>query len=373
MLEELEKVPGGPQLLAVAGADVYLVGGAVRDLLRGERPRELDVVVEGDPRALVQALGSATVYDRFGTATVHPDGGRIDIAGTRRERYPAPGALPEVERATLEEDLLRRDFTVNAIAMSLRTGELHAAPHALEDLDARQLRVLHDESFIDDPTRLLRLARYAVRLGFDVEPHTQRLADAATFATLSGARIGAELRLVLDEPDPLAVLRRIHGLPLAVDDELICAALALTPADASRGLLILAAVTRGRANAAWLEALELTARERDVITAAWNAEDIALSMADANRPSQLHAVLHAQPPEAVALAGALGPLEVARLWLEELRRVRLEISGDDLLAAGIPQGPEVGERLARTLARKLDGELTGGREQELAAAIASRG
>src|SRR6202035_4878740 len=122
------------------------------------------------------------VHDRFGTCSVTVDGHSYDIARARRERYPTPGSLPEVEPGTLEEDLLRRDFTVNSLAIALggpRRGQLSSAPLALEDLASRSLRVLHDASFVDDPTRLVRLARYQARLGFSIEPHTRALAAQA--------------------------------------------------------------------------------------------------------------------------------------------------------------------------------------------------
>src|ERR1019366_3326434 len=110
--------------------------------------------------------------------------------------------------------------------------------HALEDLDAGRLRVLHDRSFIDDPTRVLRLARYAERLHFEVEPATAALGRAAGFGTLSGTRLGAELRLALGEPDPAAVLARVAAaLPITVDPGLIRAALELAPPDADRAML----------------------------------------------------------------------------------------------------------------------------------------
>jgi tRNA nucleotidyltransferase (CCA-adding enzyme) len=174
LLDAVRGLPGGSALLSAADDRTHLVGGTVRDLLLGRRPREFDVVVEGDPGELAGRLSSTYVlHDRFGTATLDVEGARVDIARSRRERYPAPGALPEVEPAGLEEDLLRRDFTVNAMAVSLHSGELRTAPRAREDLDDRLLRVLHESSFDDDPTRLLRLARYAVRLGFDVEPQTK--------------------------------------------------------------------------------------------------------------------------------------------------------------------------------------------------------
>jgi tRNA nucleotidyltransferase (CCA-adding enzyme) len=366
VLAALPGAPAGPELLAAAAGleGIHLVGGAVRDLLLGRTPRELDVVVDGDPAPLLARLGDATVrHQRFDTATVTTPSGRIDVARARRERYPAPGALPEIEPAPLREDLQRRDFTVNAIAVALADGRLEAAPDALADLAAGRLRVLHDKSFVDDPTRLLRLGRYRERLRFSVEPHTAELAAAATLAGVSGARIGTELRLALGEPDPLAVLAGVPGLPVRIDAGLARRATQLLPQDARVDLMILGIVTRNLATAAWLESLELTARERDVVLAVWDAPRLDL----AGGPAELHAALRHAPVEAVAVAGALGPAAAARRFIDELRHVRLEIDGGDLLAAGL-QGPEIGRRLARTLARKLDGELSG-RAAELADAL----
>ena len=149
-------------------------------------------------------------------------GATFDLASARRERYERPGALPEVELgATLREDLERRDFTVNAIALHLADGELIWVPRAHEDLDARRLRVLHDRSFIDDPTRLLRLVRYAARLGFEPEERTDGLAAEAiaggALDTVTGSRLGAELRLLLREPQPAALMGlERHGLGRAL-------------------------------------------------------------------------------------------------------------------------------------------------------------
>jgi tRNA nucleotidyltransferase (CCA-adding enzyme) len=275
-----------------------------------------------------------------------------------RERYPAPGALPEVEPASIEEDLGRRDFTVNALAVTVADGEPLAVDGALEDLASGQLRVLHERSFIDDPTRLLRLARYAERLGFVVEPWTASLARDAGLQTLSGGRLGAELRLVLAEADPVAVLARVADkLPIALEPPLVEAALALAPPESDRAMLVLGAITREET---WLEGLELTARERVVVLACRDAR-----VPPDTAPSALWRAWHAAPIEAVAVAGARGDRDAARRWIEELRHVRLEIGGDDLIAAGLSEGPEIGRRLERTLAAKLDGALTGGRDAEL--------
>ena len=345
------------------GGRVALVGGVVRDAFLGQGPRELDLVIEGDAAAYARRLPAAavTVHDAFGTATAEGDGWRVDVAMARRERYPQPGALPVVEPATIEEDLARRDFTVNAIAVTLE-GALLGAENALEDLAARRLRVLHDRSFIDDPTRVMRLARYAERLRFEVEPHTAELATVAELETLSGGRLGAELRLALCEPDPVAVLGRLAAkLPIALDRDLIAAALALAPADADRALVVLAALTD---DDGWLERLEFTAAERAVVRAAANAPAPAT-----DTPSAIWRAWHGLPVEAVALAGAGGVAGAARRWIGELRHIALEISGDDLIAAGIAEGPEIGRRLRRTLERRLDGELAAGPAAELAAAL----
>ncbi|HLW95422.1 MAG TPA: hypothetical protein VKS25_08605 [Solirubrobacteraceae bacterium] len=338
---------------------VAVVGGFVRDISLGRVPRELDLVVEGDAAALARSLGSeVTVHEPFGTASVAGDGWRVDVAMARRERYPQPGALPEVAPARLEDDLHRRDFSVNAIAVTLG-GELLAADHALDDLEAGVMRVLHEQSFTDDPTRLIRLARYAQRLGFEVEEQTAALAAAASLETLSGARIGAELRLALAEEDPLAILERLRdALPFSLDVSLASAALALASDDADRAMLILGSAQGN------LDRIELTARERDIVLACADA-----AVPADTRASSLWRAWRRTPIEAVAVAGARGDAAAARAWIERLRHVRLEIDGNDLIAAGLAEGEEIGRRLERTLAAKLDDELDWGREAELAFAL----
>jgi tRNA nucleotidyltransferase (CCA-adding enzyme) len=414
LLSAIAAQPGGPQLLALAEQreDLALVGGAVRDLLLARAPRELDVVVARDAPGLARELAalldaSTAVHERFGTAAVEWGQGRIDVAERRAESYAAPGALPQVRPGSADEDLARRDFTVNAIAVALggaARGRLQSAEHALEDLRAGRLRVLHERSFSDDPTRLLRLARYRARLGFAVEPHTAELAAQALAAgaleTVSRARIGAELRLALREADAVAalaeldelgVLRALASSPkgdprLRLDAELVRRALALLPADGRPDLLQIASLLleptdsdRGDREASMyelLDGLEFTATERErIMRSALDAPALVGAMADARKPSQLRNALFAHTLEAVALAGALsrrGPESVAAQaadWLERLRHVRLAIGGDDLLQAGIAAGPQLGMRLDAALARRLDGELEAGRDAELRAAL----
>jgi tRNA nucleotidyltransferase (CCA-adding enzyme) len=390
-------LPAARPLVARLGdrTGVYLVGGAVRDVLLGGTPVDLDLVVEGDAERFATSLGGETrEYDRFGTATVVLDGFTYDIARSRRETYAHPGALPDVEPAPLSEDLRRRDFTVNAMAIALagdRAGELTAVPKALEDLEARRLRVLHDASFIDDPTRLFRLVRYSSRLGFEIEPHTRALAEvpiaAGALGTVSGPRIGAELRLLAGEPDPVRALSALAdlGLDVAVhpafglageNETLARRALTLLPDDGRTDRLALAVAARRVPAAdlsALLDALAFEAEDRDaILLAATSATDLARALSAAPAPSAIVATARGAPVEVVALAGALGAEPQARAWLDTLRHVRLEIDGGDLIAAGVPEGPAIGRGLRAALASKLDGRASG-REQELAVALNAAG
>ncbi len=196
-------------LRAAAAEPVYLVGGAVRDLLLGRGRADIDLVVEGDAAALAARLGAETVaHERFATAKVELDGHEVDIASARTETYPRPGALPEVTAAAaIEADLGRRDFTINAMAIPL-TGEPQLIdPHdGRADLEAGLLRVLHRGSFVDDPTRAIRAARYAARFGFELEPGTAELLRATDLGTVSADRREAELlRLAAEATAPRAL------------------------------------------------------------------------------------------------------------------------------------------------------------------------
>jgi tRNA nucleotidyltransferase (CCA-adding enzyme) len=379
-----------PLLAALGELDgVYLVGGAVRDLLLDTVPVDLDLVVEGDLDHVITLLGApARVHDRFGTCTVTLEGVDYDIARARRESYSHPGALPTVVPASLVEDLGRRDFTVNALALGLGgrdRGKLVAVPSALEDLRGGSLRVLHDASFVDDPTRLLRLVRYWSRLGFTPEERTLALAGVAVadgaLQTVSGARLGAELRLLARERDPVGAFTRLRQLgldaPLAAgfgleDPGLAQRALALAAPDADGGALVLATASLRLAPAelaGLLNRLAFGAGERDtIVAAAGGARTLARTLTAASCSSEIGAAVGTAGPEQVALAGALGPADAARRWLTHLRHIKLEIGGEDLLAAGVAAGPAVGAGLRGALAAKLDGRVDG-YEQELAEAL----
>jgi tRNA nucleotidyltransferase (CCA-adding enzyme) len=372
-----------PAAAALVGEpDVWVVGGAVRDALLGRPPGELDFVVVGDAlgvarRAAERLGGGVTVHARFRTATVHAAALTFDLVSARRESYLAPGALPDVALgASLEEDLRRRDFTVNAMAVALAGGELRAVGGARRDLVEGVLRVLHDASFLDDPTRLLRLARYGARLGFAAEAHTAALAGAAVaggaLETVTGTRLGRELRMLALEPQPAALLALgAHGLgdallggAFAPDAALVERAVALCPADGRADLVALAVAWPG-ADAARLRHLAFPAHEREIVVAAAGAA--ALDDLAGLPPSAVAARLRVMAPEAVAAAGARGGAEIARRWLEQWRHVRPDLTGRDLLRAGL-RGPQVGRALEGATAALLDGRART-REQQLVAAL----
>jgi tRNA nucleotidyltransferase (CCA-adding enzyme) len=394
--ERVRRIPGLDRLLpALEGLPpAYLVGGAVRDLLRGAEPVDLDIAVEGDARSAARALaerlgGQAREYERFGTADVIAGGQTLHLGSTRQEVYESPGELPTVSSASLDEDLRRRDFSINAMAIGLTgddLGHLYDPCGGLADMESGVVRVLHERSFLDDPTRLLRAIRYATRLGFDLDPETERLAREAVAAdalsTVSGARIRDELMDLLRETDAPAAIERMRDLEihsalhpeLDPDPELVAsAALGATAIGADRGVSALAALVESAPEQLdlWLADLHLPAEERDAASrAARVGPRIAMTLRERDHsPSELRALLAKEPLEALALALALrAPSEPVLRWVTDLRGVGLEISGADLLAAGVPEGPDIGRALEETLRRKLDG-LVSGRDEELETAL----
>jgi len=394
--ERIRRLPGMDRLLpAVEGLPpTYLVGGAVRDLLRGADAVDLDLAVEGDARSVARALaerlgGTVREHERFGTATVQAPDLTFDLATTRTESYDEPGALPQVAAAPLSEDLRRRDFTVNAMAVALHgddLGHLYDPHGGLRDLEVGALRVLHSGSFLDDPTRLLRAVRYETRLGFHMDDDTERDARAAiaedALSTVSGPRLRDELLDLLGEYEAPSAIERLRDLGVArglhpaldPDPELVASAsLGAAAIGADRALASLAALVAGAPAEleAWVSALQLEARERDGVTrAARVAPHVVAELRERELvPSELRDLLGSEPQEAMALALALGaPAEPILRWATELSAVRLEIGGADLLAAGVPEGPAVGRALEETLRRKLDG-LVAGRDDELRTAL----
>jgi len=209
------------------GVPLYIVGGVVRDLLLKRENWDLDLTVEGDGIAFARLVADRygaglAVFERFATSQlVFSDGLKVDIATTRRESYAQPAALPDVEPASLNEDLYRRDFTINAMAIQLNAeqfGRLYDLYGGWDDLKERTLRVLHKGSFQDDPTRIFRAIRFEQRFGFCLEHNTARLlaqaASTSLIQRLSGPRLQNEILLLLAEHDPARAIARMARLKL---------------------------------------------------------------------------------------------------------------------------------------------------------------
>lgn len=222
-IQSLLRLAGG--VGDAAGARVYAVGGFVRDLLLRHQNLDVDVVVEGDGIAFAEALGrrlqaKVTSHRKFGTAVLSlPDGFKMDVATARTEYYEYPAALPTVEHGSIKMDLYRRDFTVNALAVCLnaeRYGELLDFFGGQQDLRDRTLRIIHNLSFVEDPTRILRAARFEIRFGFTLGRHAEQLsANAVQMGLLdkvAGLRLFSELQLILQEPQPVPILERLEKL-----------------------------------------------------------------------------------------------------------------------------------------------------------------
>lgn len=387
------------RLAEAAGARAFAVGGVVRDALidgsaRRARAdgRDLDVVVEGDAIAVARRVagalgGTLTVHPSFGTASIEGlRPGRLDLVTARAERYAAPGALPTVRAGTILDDLARRDFGVNAMAVELASGGLRLLDPlgGRQDMLRRRLRVLHPLSFVEDPTRIFRAARYAARLGFSLERATLRAQALALrlapYPALSGARVAAEIERVLDDAAPAAALARLGaagafrlldprlrfsrvtrarlaGLPGALDwlrrrglatPPLELAALAIVGDQAAE---VAAAGFRGLGFSGEPLARLLRAREAGPLLGERLA---ALSRAPASRRA--------------ALLRDRAAIELAWAWLGGGRRVRAgldwylggaaqvrgALGGEELIALGVPRGPAVGLVLGRLRDARLD-------------------
>ena len=384
------------QLAEEAELRVFLVGGPVRDALLGMPVLDLDLLVVGDATVLASRLadrldGNLTVHQRFGTATVNAAEVRIDLVTARSETYESPGALPLVQPGSIEDDLARRDFTINAMALPVSADStLVVDPTGgLDDLERRAVKILHSRSFVDDPTRMLRAVRYEQRFGFRIESGTlDSLAaarDAGLMKTVSGDRWRHELERTLEEERPgppllrameLGLLGGIHPA-LTRDDGL--RRLASRPAESVRPDDWLASLFASLSEAEGegvIERFRLSGSRAIVARDTISIRGSEPAILGAGKVSQLVQILNGISPEAVSAWTRLteNPQVATSLerFLCELRGARTALSGQELLDMGVPQGPAVGEILGRLREARLDG-LVNGEEEERALALSLLG
>jgi len=372
---------------------LYLVGGAVRDLLLEQPILDIDLVLEGDAILLANELAQGEdinikSHKPFLTANLHWPDISLDLTTARREFYARPGALPAVEPGNLKDDLLRRDFSINAMAVSLNQedyGRLIDFYRGLDDLHHKLIRTMHEKSFSDDATRIWRAVRYEQRLDFRIEAGTQILLqrDLPLLKTISGDRIWYELECAFGEELPEKVFARAGELGLLAYLNPDLSADGWLPAwfDEARRLSLpqkpptglYLALLAYKLNAEVIEqlidylkldkTLSRTLRDSRKIKT-----DIEVLSEEIMQPSAIYQYLHGHSDEAIKTnLIASKSAEVRRniqLYLDELRYVKTSLSGDDLIALGIKQGPSIKLLLGLLLDARLDGEVAS-REDEI--------
>jgi tRNA nucleotidyltransferase (CCA-adding enzyme) len=372
------------------GLRLFLVCGTLRDLVLDRASRDIDLAVEGDAISIAQRVAAEiearlVVHRRFGTAKLSSRDFQIDLAGTRRETYPHPGALPVVEPATLTEDLARRDFAINAFAMQLapESGEIVDPFRGIDDIRSGLIRILHEDSFQDDATRMLRGVRYATRFGFKLQRDTEALLrrDLHYLKRISGPRLRRELTLVFEESASVAAVQLAQRLGIL---ETIHPALGLRDDVASRwqdaldgdheaplddtGFCVLANPRDEGSAASLTKWLHLTGRVSRALEdlVHLRAQSDKLAQAYASPATAVELLEHRAPSAIWALSildgDAVG--ETCRQYLARWRHARPLLSGDDLLALGVAPGVAVGEMLGQLKRAQLqiDGMT---REQEI--------
>lgn len=389
-----ELLAGCGRLVAERGEGAYLVGGRVRDLVLGVDSTDLDIVVTGDGLAVAQAFarqhdGHLTRYHAFQTARVDlAEGLRVDFATARSELYPRPGDLPRVAIGTLEEDLARRDFTINTMALDLTPGGWDQLTDPFDgrgDIANGVIRFLHERSFADDPTRMLRGIRFALRLGYNFEEGTESaLYDGGRgrfLDSISGVRLQRELAKLLDEaqvtgPEALARYDLLDSLTAGLEARPDALQALRREVDATpriqgepwtRVLALLAARLDGQERWRLTRRLRLTREQREPLVdsgVTWERVRLALTrLPDSAPPSAIATLLDGISASAlvVVLAANSDLRQTLVGWLRSYlgtgRHVHAQLDGDRLLAMGIAEGPLIGELLGRLRSARLDGEV----------------
>ena len=381
---DLETVRRLGEAAAGAGAELWLVGGSVRDALLGRRVVDLDLVSERPAADLGPALadvlgGSVGARSQFGTLKLRIAGRAIDLATARTERYAKPGALPTVAPGDLHADLARRDFSINAMAASLhpdRFGALLDTQGGARDLERGLIRALHERSFQDDATRMLRAARYASRLGFAIEPATlgwiER--DLAYAQSISGPRLRREIERMLAEPAPArALLTAVQlGVLPAIDVGLgapdVRDALLQAMSRKLSGLALLGALVyalpRERASA-FCKRIAATKRQMLVVEGVGRLRESEARLAVARLGGEVDLIVGSAPRPAVEAAAAAAASPMARRnlgrWLAA-SQTRPLLDGEELMALGVEPGRKVGE-MQRALRHVVMDRIVTGRAE----------
>ena len=364
---------------------VYVVGGVVRDLILGREPVDADISVVGDAGAfsgaLAGRLGAARPTEsefltfKITLGNTSEGATSIDVVTARAETYPEPAALPDVVPSSIKDDLERRDFTVNSMGISLSDsdwGNLVDPVNGLGDIMRKRIRVLHDASFADDPTRLFRAVRYAVRLDFSIDSTMKSLIDDSLGKVdrLGGARLRNEFELMLGEPKRVEILHEAEDLGLLA---------AISPGlrIGSRSLEVMesGASTRFEDLLA-LSTFGLTQDEAEQVAKRFDGPEMwtktirgnpeladlvaVLDRSDIRR-SEVAEILDSVPLQSIRAYIAAGPPLPRRdrmiEYIDKIRFERPEITGDDLIAAGIEEGPVIGQLIDIVRRARLDGQV----------------
>ena len=375
--------------------NAYLVGGSVRDLLLGEGSLDIDLVIEGNgiefARALSKKLhGTVRPHERFGTANISLDILKIDIATARTEYYEFPAALPTVETSSIKKDLYRRDFTINALAIKLNQkdfGQLIDFFGGQRDLREKTIRVLHNLSCVEDPTRAFRAVRFAERFGFKISKHTENLIKSAIqmdlFERLSGFRLYEELVLAFKETNPVKTLKRLANFNLlkvihpklefngdleekflSINETLAWYNLLYLNEQSDMATLYLMTLLSGldkENKKKTLERLSAPPRTKSLILQSSAESSAILNKLPLKDPAELYHLLTCIQLETLlftmAIADDVRKKKNISRFLVELKKVKPALKGSDLKRLGIPQGPVYSKILTSLLDEKLSGRL----------------
>ncbi|MGE5301631.1 MAG: CBS domain-containing protein [Acidobacteriota bacterium] len=375
------------------GVNAYLVGGSVRDLLLGQANLDIDFVIEGDGIRFAKELGErlkakVRSHHRFGTANISLDGQKLDVATARTEYYESPAALPKVEMSSIKKDLYRRDFTINTLAIKLNArdfGQLIDFFGGQRDLREKTIRVLHNLSYVEDPTRAFRAVRFAERFGFKLSKHTENLIKSAIqmdlFERLSGSRLFDELRLAFEETNPVRTLKRLssYGLLKVIHKDLLFDEKLETTLSSmyetlawydllyldekvDKGTLYLAALLSNLDAAqrtAALARLDPPQKTKEIILRSMTESADVLAKLPLRDPAGVYHLLADKSLELILFSMALTndtrKKKQISQFLVGLRKIRPFLKGDNLKKLGIAEGP-LFSKIFREL---LDGRLRG--------------